>query len=164
MNTFSCVCIPVLFFVTTAFLPHPVIRIGGQAGDSECSHFTFNRFPFFILIKGITHTDMVQLGFIRSLTRFFRDTQSKSGTNANNFEGQYTIDELYQLAHPDWTADQVKLYSYPLKSIIDTIQVRDALMDFNPSTKNLPTAHFDSETFVESNRRLIERRKKSKDC
>jgi hypothetical protein len=50
-----------------------------------------------------------------------------------------------------------------LKSIIDTIQVRDALVDLDPSTKNLPSAHFDSESFTESNTRIIELRKKSKD-
>jgi hypothetical protein len=30
--------------------------------------------------------------------------------------------------------------------------VRDALVDLNPSTKNLPSAHFDSESFADSNR------------
>ena len=107
---------------------------------------------------------MVQLGFIRSLARFFLDKQSKSrsSTNPNNFKDEHTIDELYQLAHPDWTKDKVNLYSYPLKSVIDTIQVNDALVDLAASTKNLPTAHFDSETFVESNRRIIDLRKKSK--
>jgi len=90
---------------------------------------------------------MVQLGFIRSLTRFFLDVQirSKSNTNVENFKGPHTIDQLYQLAHPDWTNDQVKLYSYPLKSLIDSIQVRDTLVDLNLSTKNLTSAHFDSE-------------------
>jgi hypothetical protein len=108
---------------------------------------------------------MVQLGFIRSLARFFLDkqTESNSGTNPDKFTDQHTIDELYQLAHPDWTNDKVNLYSYPLKSIIDTIQVRDALVDLDPSTKNLPSAHFDSESFTESNTRIIELRKKSKD-
>jgi hypothetical protein len=143
-----------------------VIRLGGQARESECCQFTFIKSLFFTLIEGITHTEMVQLGFIRSLARFFLDTQTrtKSSNNADNFKAQHTIDELYQLAHPDWTNDQVKLYSYPLKSIIDRIQVRDALVDLNPLTKNLPSAHFDSESFVESNDRIIELRKKSKDC
>ena len=69
---------------------------------------------------------MVQLGFIRSLAQFFLDTQvqSRSNTIAKNLKNEHTIDELYQLAHPDWTKDQVILYSYPLKSIIDEIQVR----------------------------------------
>jgi hypothetical protein len=119
---------------------------------------------FYCLCQGITHTDMVQLGFIRSLARFFLDTQAnqKKNIDADSLKSQHTIDELYQLAHPDWSSDQVKLYSYPLKSIIDQIQVRDALVDLNPATKNLPSAHFDSESFVESNQRIINLRKKSK--
>jgi hypothetical protein len=121
---------------------------------------------FFLSIEGITHTEMVQLGFMRSLARFFLDTQTRNKriNSVDNFKSQHTIDELYQLAHPDWTSDRVLLYSYPLKSIVDRMQVRDALVDLNPLTKNLPSAHFDSESFVESNRRIIELRKQGRDC
>ncbi|CAF0768760.1 unnamed protein product [Adineta steineri] len=144
MLTSYFLLINVQSFVANAFIPHPAIRLGGQAGNS------------------ITHTELVQLGFIRSLTRFFLDAQiqSKSSIDVESFKAEHTIDELYQLAHPDWTNDQVKLYSYPLKSIIDKIQVRDALVDLNPSTKNLPSAHFDSESFKESNDRIIQLRNK----
>ncbi|CAF3738335.1 unnamed protein product [Rotaria sordida] len=139
MNIFSCLCIFVLFSAIIAFIPHPVIRFGGQAQDS------------------ITHTEIVQLGFIRSLARFFIDvkTQDRNKIDIQNFKNEHTIDELYQLAHPDWTKDKIKLYSYPLKSIIDAIQVRNVLVDLNPSTKNLPSAHFDSESFNESNHRIM---------
>jgi hypothetical protein len=115
-------------------------------------------------MAGVTHTEITQLGFIRSLARFFLDTYTSSQININaaNFKDQHTIDELYQLAHPDWTADRVKLYSYPLKSIIDKIQVINALVDLDSATKNLPSAHFDSESFIEANRQIMELRKKSK--
>ena len=105
---------------------------------------------------------MAQLGFIRSLARYFLDTTPNSDKkiNINSLKTDHTIDELYQIIHPDWTFDQVQLYSYPLKSVIDQIQVRDALVDLNPDTKDLPSAHFDSESFVESNRRIINLRKK----
>ncbi|CAF4273895.1 unnamed protein product, partial [Rotaria sp. Silwood2] len=128
-----------------AFIPHPAIRFGGQAGNSEYYYFT-----------------IIQLGFIRSLAQFFIDAKTRdgSGINTEDFKKEHTIDELYQLAHPDWTEDKVKLYSYPLKSIIDKIQVRDALVDLNPSTKDLPSAHFDSESFNESNHRIMRLRKK----
>ncbi|UJR24642.1 hypothetical protein I4U23_006016 [Adineta vaga] len=134
--------ISVYLTITNAFIPHPAVRLGGQAGES------------------ITHTEQVQLGFIRSLTRFFLDVESQKGANTDKFQGQHTIEQLYQIVHPEWTTDQVSLYSYPLKSIIDTIQIRDALVDLNPTTKNLPSAHFDSESFKESNQRLINLRTK----
>ncbi|CAF3583032.1 unnamed protein product [Rotaria sp. Silwood1] len=144
MNIFSCLCICVLFSAIASFIPHPAVRFGGQAGNS------------------ITHTDIVQFGFIRSLAQFFIDTktQEKATFNIEDFKRDHTIDDLYQLAHPDWTKDKVNLYSYPLKSIIDKIQVRNALVDLNPSTKNLPSAHFDSESFNESNHRIMRLRKK----
>ncbi|CAF3202425.1 unnamed protein product [Rotaria sp. Silwood2] len=137
-----CVC--VLFSAVISFISHPVVRFTVQAG------------------KSITRTEIVQLGFIRSLAQFFIDAKIRdgSGINTEDFKKEHTIDELYQLAHPDWTEDKVKLYSYPLKSIIDKIQVRDALVDLNPSTKDLPSAHFDSESFNESNHRIMRLRKK----
>ncbi|CAF2582029.1 unnamed protein product [Rotaria sp. Silwood2] len=136
-----CVC--VLFSAVISFISHPVVRFTVQAG------------------KSITRTEIVQLGFIRSLAQFFIDAKIRdgSGINTEDFKKEHTIDELYQLAHPDWTKDKVKLYSYPLKSIIDKIQVRNATVDFNPSTKNLSSAHFDSESFNESNHRIIRLRK-----
>ncbi|CAF0737973.1 unnamed protein product [Adineta steineri] len=126
MLTFYFLLINVQYFVANAFIPHPAIRLGGQAGNS------------------ITHTELVQLGFIRSLTRFFLDAQiqSKSSIDVENFKAEHTIDELYQLAHPDWTNDQ------------------RCSVDLNPSTKNLPSTHFDSESFKESNDRIIQLRNK----
>lgn len=105
---------------------------------------------------------MVQLGFIKSLAKFFLDTKTGENEKINGEEliKPHTIDELYKIIHPDWNNDQVFLYTYPLKSIIDLIQVRDALVDLNPLTKNLPSAHFDAESFVDSNHRVMELRKK----
>jgi hypothetical protein len=120
-----------------------------------------------IRVAGITHTEITQLAFIRSLARFFLDTaapsQSQKGATADEFYAPNTIDELYQLAHPDWTSDRVALHSYPLKSVVDLIQVRNALVDLNPATKNLPSAHFDSESFVAANRRIMELRRKGRE-
>ncbi|CAF5226240.1 unnamed protein product, partial [Rotaria magnacalcarata] len=94
------------------------------------------------------------------LARFFLGTHHGNQVNAEIFNSTHTIDELYQLVHPDWSNDQVKLYLHPLKSIIDHIQVRDALVDLNPSTKDLPSAHFDAESFIGSNRRIMDLGKK----
>ncbi|CAF1359667.1 unnamed protein product [Adineta ricciae] len=135
---YICMCISLVH----GFIPHPAVRLGGQAGES------------------ITHTEQAQLGFIRSLTRFFLDSQNEKGENTDKFQGEHTIDQLYQIVHPDWTNEQVKLHSYPLKRIVDTFQMTDALVDLSPSTKNLPAAHFDSESFAESNHRLMQLRKK----
>jgi hypothetical protein len=109
---------------------------------------------------GITHTDMTQLGFIQSLTRFFLDKEvdKNDADLVQKIQGQHTIDELYQLVYPSWSTTQVKLHSYPLKRIIDLMQVKNALVDLSRATKKLSAAHFDSESFAESNRRIIDLR------
>ena len=102
------------------------------------------------------------MGFIRSLSRYFLDTEIKDPNDprVEKLQGQNTIDAIYQLIYPSWDSDRIKLYSYPLKKVIDEVQVRNALVDLNPSTKNLPSAHFDSETFAQSNQRVMELRNK----
>ena len=70
----------------------------------------------------------------------------------------HTIDELYKLVHPTWSSERVYLYSYPLKTVIDQLQVNNALVDLNSNTKNLPSAHFDAESFVSANRRVMDLR------
>lgn len=43
-----------------------------------------------------------------------------------------------------------------LSVILSTIlEPNVAIVDFSPSTKNLPYAHFDAETFINSNQRVI---------
>lgn len=107
---------------------------------------------------------MTQLGFIQSLMRFFLDKEvdSKDVDRIQKIQGQHTIDELYQLVFPSWSSSRVKLYSYPLKRIIDLMQVKNALVDLSSATKKLPSAHFDSESFLESNRRIIGLRNQGK--
>jgi hypothetical protein len=35
MNVFFCLCISAVLLVATGFIPHPAVRLGGQAGESE---------------------------------------------------------------------------------------------------------------------------------
>jgi predicted nucleic acid-binding protein len=142
------------------------IRFGGQAGQSKSFSFLFTRtFLSMATIIGLTHTEITQLGFTRSLARFFLDNQIQTNLSTEtiaSLKEPHTIDELYELVHPDWTTNQVKQYSFSLKTVIDQIQVHNALVDLNPETKNLPSAHFDAESFVTANQRIIELRQKSR--
>lgn len=115
-------------------------------------------------IRGLTHSEITQLGFIRTLARFFLDTRIKNTNDINiaNFTAENTIDSLYRLAYPQWNWAQVKLYSFSLKRIIDLIQLENVKIDLFPSTKNLPSAHFDAELFSDSNRRIMELRRQGK--
>ncbi|CAF2841610.1 unnamed protein product [Rotaria sp. Silwood2] len=115
--------------------------------------------------KSITHTEITQAGFIRCLARFFYDTRIKPNNNNGNtvneheyFTKEHTIDDLYKLAYPQYNQAQIKLYSLPLKLILDLVMTEDALVDFNSNTKKLSAAHFDSEAFINGSRRILQLR------
>lgn len=102
---------------------------------------------------------MTQLAFTRALTRFLYETKVISSFDHNK---EYTIDQLYELAYPTWTKEQIHLQTYPLKSILDTILAENALVDFDSWTKKLSAAHFDSEGFLNGSRRIMKLRRTSK--
>lgn len=115
--------------------------------------------------SGITHVDITELGFIRSLARYFYDTRFASSSvtlisiNLDDyFTKQHTIDSLYKLAFPDYNAVQLAFYSLPLKFTLDFIMTQNALVDFEPQTKILSAAHFDSEAFMNGSRRILKLR------
>jgi hypothetical protein len=66
------------------------------------------------------------------------------------------------MTYPNWSREKRHIQSYPLKSVLDTILVENALVDIDQSTKKLPAAHFDSEAFRNASRRMIKIRRISK--
>ncbi|CAF0955800.1 unnamed protein product [Adineta steineri] len=138
----------IYFTSTNGFIPQPIIADGGQSSDS------------------ITHTEITQLGFIRTLCRYLYDTRivpNKNNTvNANPqdyFAKQHTIDDCYKLAHPEYSDAQVTLYTGPMKFVLDLVMTHNALVDFDPKTKKLSSAHCDSEAFPNCSRRIIQLKK-----
>ncbi|CAF0907544.1 unnamed protein product [Adineta ricciae] len=132
-----------------AFVPQPVIADGALSGDS------------------ITHTEITEIAFIRSLARFFYETRIAPNNNNNGtvnqqdyFTKQHTIDDLYKLAYPEYSDAQIEFYSLPLKFTLDLVMTYNALVDLDPDTKKLSPAHFDSETFNNGSRRIILLRQK----
>jgi len=119
----------------------------------------FNSIQILILI-GITHTEITQIAFVRSLARYLLETKAINKYEIKNTE--YTIDELYRLTYPKWSTEKLHIQSYPLKSILDTLLVENALVDMDRWTKKLSAAHFDSEAFSNASRRMIKIRKISK--
>ena len=70
---------------------------------------------FSVVFAGITHAEITQLGFIRSLARYLYDTRIRARyTNDSAFQTQdffsteHTVDDLYQLAYPQLRSDQPK--------------------------------------------------------
>ncbi len=110
---------------------------------------------FFI---GITHTEMTQSAFIRSLGRFLFETKAIDDYDPTK---EYTIDQLYQSMYPTWTMEEIERQTYPLKSILDIILSENAAVDFDQWTKKLSAAHFDSEAFMNGSRRILQIRRTS---
>ena len=123
------------------------------------SHLSFIHKNPFVFI-GITHTEITQIAFVRSLARYLLETKAINKYEINNKE--YTIDELYRLTYPKWSTEKLHIQSYPLKSILDTLLAENAMVDMDRWTKKLPAAHFDSEAFSNASRRMIKIRQISK--
>ncbi|UJR16530.1 hypothetical protein I4U23_003430 [Adineta vaga] len=147
LSTYCLFYFTICTFHTNAFIPHPLLADGG--------------------LTSITHADITELAFIRSLARFFYETRIVSNNRNGGsmkeqdyFNKEYTIDELYKLAHPEYNDAQVELYSYPLKFTLDLVMTHNALVDFDPDTRKLSAAHFDSEAFSNGSRRILQLRKK----
>jgi hypothetical protein len=122
------------------------------------SHFNNSLKKSLNLLIGVTHTEITQLGFIRSLARFLSETKAIQNYDTNT---EYTIDQLYELINPSWDNEDIQIQTYPLKKILDTVLAENALVDFDPWTKKLPAAHFDSEAFVNASRRIMKIRRTS---
>ncbi|CAF3261285.1 unnamed protein product [Rotaria sp. Silwood2] len=115
------------------------------------------------LFQGITHADITELGIIRSLARFFYDTRIRPNNNNTRLVNEdeylttdYTIDNLYELAYPEYNALQVAYYSLPFKFIVDFIITQNVLTDFDDQTKKLSEAHFDNELFMNASKRILQ--------
>jgi hypothetical protein len=120
------------------------------------------------ICQGITHAEITQLAVIRSLARFFFDTRLfANDTNATfvneeaYFATEYTIDDLYELAHPEYNAFELTSCSLPLKFIVDSMITENALVDFDDSTRKVSAAHYDDEAFINASRRILQFRDRS---
>lgn len=122
--------------------------------------FSFSITTKYFIIIGITHTEITQIAFLRSLARYLLETKAVHKYEIQNKE--YTIDELYRMTYPHWSNEKLHIQSYPLKSILDTLLSENALVDMDRATKKLPAAHFDSEAFSNASRRMIKIRQISK--
>ena len=71
---------------------------------------------------------------------------------------EHTVDELYELAYPEYDEADAELYSLPLKFVVDSVMTQNALVDFMENTKKVPAAHFDNEAFINGSRRILQLR------
>lgn len=101
----------------------------------------------------ITHDDIIARGVSQSIVSFFYEQTNGSKkvnlTKADN--DYYTLRNLYYDYYDVWLCNLEidSLIKYQLKTNV-------ALVDLDPKTKDFPYAHFDGETFLQSNTRVID--------
>ena len=106
----------------------------------------------------LTHEEIIKRGIITSATKYFYDQSKLNGSSSNRINltkldtGEYfNLKNLYYDYYGAWycTIDLENM-------IITDFQPNVAIVDFDKSTKDLPYAHFDAETFQQSNNRVIQ--------
>jgi hypothetical protein len=100
-----------------------------------------------------THDDIIKYGVIESIVQYFYNQTNGSTlvnlTKSNN--EYYDLTNLYKDYYNVTICDleAKKTIRYILKPYV-------ALVDLDPKTKDMPYAHFDAETFINSNQRVID--------
>jgi hypothetical protein len=102
--------------------------------------------------ESIVHDEILRRGLIQSVVRYFyNQTNGSQKINLNKINNDYyDLKKLYYDYYGKYICD-IPL-SYSIKS---TLQPSVASVDLDPTTKDLPYAHFDAETFSQSNSRVI---------
>ena len=100
----------------------------------------------------ITHDDIIKYGAIQSVVQYFYNqtngTRLVNLTKADN--DYYDLKNLYHDYYGVWLCNLEinNIIKYVLKPSV-------ASVDLDPDTKDFPYAHFDAETFIPSNERVI---------
>ncbi len=103
--------------------------------------------------ESIVHDEILKRGLIQSVAAYFVDQQRASNkVNMSNINNYYDLRKLYF----DFYRKGLCNNDIPLYDLLKyKLQPAVASIDFLPSLKDLPYAHFDAETFAESNERVI---------
>jgi hypothetical protein len=100
----------------------------------------------------ITHDDITKFGVIQSIVQYFyNQTNGSALVNLTKSTNEYyDLTNLYQDYYGLRFCDLEvkKLIRYSLRQYV-------AQVDLDSDTKDMPFAHFDAETFIQSNKRVI---------
>ena len=101
----------------------------------------------------LVHDEILKRGLIQSVVAYFIDQPKASNkVNISKISEYYDLRKLYF----DYYGKGLCNKDIPLVSLLKfTLQPAVASIDFKSSVKDLPYAHFDAETFAESNQRVI---------
>jgi len=98
------------------------------------------------------HEEIMRRGVLRSIVKYFYDQPNGNKTiDLSQMDEEYLdINQIYSDYY------NTSLCDLPAADVISNeLQPNVAIVDFDPSTKDLPFAHFDAESFNQSNNRVI---------
>jgi hypothetical protein len=100
-----------------------------------------------------THDDIIKYGVIESIVQYFYN-QTNGSTLVNLTKSN---NEYYDLTNLYKDYYKVTICDLEAKNTINNVlKLYVALVDLDPKTKDMPYAHFDAETFINSNQRVID--------
>ncbi len=110
------------------------------------------------------HEVILKRGLHRSIVKFFFDKEKQKSPNKKHKIDMKKIDQQYSelknIYYDYYGLSFCDLGLLNARKAREELQVNVEIVDFDSSTKDMPYAHFDAETFVESNQRVIEFLKK----
>lgn len=106
--------------------------------------------------KTLCHEDIIKRGIIRSVAKYLREQKEPGAMRIRNRHSDYMESHYYKdpkhLYH-DYYNKWICELDLEILIKLD-FKPNVAVVDFEANTKDLPYAHFDAETFKESNERV----------
>jgi len=150
--TFFLLIIVELVTTSFSFVPHDQVK-----KIIEATNLLYEKTPFGYVSQTLTHEEIIKRGIIRSVAKFFHEQpHGKDKIDLKAIETEYysSIKRLYSDYYGKFFC------KIPLEWLIKNIfQKMVVNVDTNEDTKDLPYAHFDADTFLLSNDRVIEYKK-----
>lgn len=147
--------IPAILLMTlqanNAFIPAKALKYMIQKVDGSFS------VDFGEVSNTFTHEEIVKRGVVRSMIRFLRDQKTPGGERVRQRHSEhamesYTLEDLRQVYNDYYNKTVCELDAELM--IVKDFQLMVAAVDVWEHTKDLPYAHFDAESFEESNQRV----------
>lgn len=141
-----------LICTTNSFTPSKNLQILTEFIDHELEKSTS-------VSKTLTHMDILKKGLVRSVAKYFGEKQEnkkikipKRSIELNKTDVYFNnLNELYRDYLGDQEYELISSCSLGLNDVINLMAKAVAAVDSDPTLKDLPWAHFDANTFIESN-------------
>lgn len=142
----NLIIISCVIYQLNAFIPSTIIEFLIEKADNKLKE------QFGEISRTYTHEEIIREGVIRSVVKYFSEQKpySHAKINLSKIEQYFNLNRLYnQIYNRSFCKTDLQ------EIILKDLQPGVASVDFDSDTKDMPYAHFDANTFYESNWRVI---------